>query len=387
MPSRSVTSLMILAASCAPSLAQRGLPDYGHDFVTIGAPGNQGAKILDEGIGPVIRVGAVDYAFRVTRTEVTKGQWLEFMDVQRAFLPENVHPINSAFTGRAAEYRGIGSDGLPVYEVTRPDLLNTPVIPSWEFVARYMNWLHNGKKALGAATAADFETGAYTMANFGVNEPVTRNADARFFIMDMDEWTKAVYYDPNRYGEAPGGQGGYWMNPGSSDDPLTPGAPGIGETSAGWMWSGEGFTGPPDVGAYGVETPWGLLDASGGAREWLEMFPREGIGHGTEGLRRPIAGSSTESYSPGSNPLANDVLGEYSISFSNVGGFVGFRVGAAIPCADANGDNIVNFTDLNAVLADFGQSGEGLASDINGDGVVDFADLNEVLAAFGSPCE
>jgi hypothetical protein len=57
------------------------------------------------------------------------------------------------------------------------------------------------------------------------------------------------------------------------------------------------------------------------------------------------------------------------------------------PCAgDTNGDNIVNFTDLNAVLAAFGQSGEGLAGDVNGDGVVNFTDLNEVLANFGADC-
>ncbi len=53
---------------------------------------------------------------------------------------------------------------------------------------------------------------------------------------------------------------------------------------------------------------------------------------------------------------------------------------------DSNGDNIVNFTDLNAVLASFGQSGEGLAGDVNGDGVVNFTDLNEVLANFGVDC-
>jgi hypothetical protein len=53
---------------------------------------------------------------------------------------------------------------------------------------------------------------------------------------------------------------------------------------------------------------------------------------------------------------------------------------------DTNGDNIVNFTDLNAVLAAFGESGEGLAGDVNGDGVVNFTDLNEVLANFGADC-
>ncbi|MGP1309568.1 MAG: SUMF1/EgtB/PvdO family nonheme iron enzyme [Phycisphaerales bacterium] len=379
---RRVLCCAAVFAAMPVAVAQTGATEF--DFVTVGAPGNQGAKILDNGgVGPVIRVGAVKNEFRVSRHEVTRGQWLEFIDAQRAFLPANVGANSSAFTGRAVQWIGNGPDGLPAYQVTRPDLLNTPVIPSWEFVARYMNWLHNGKKPLGVATAADFETGAYTMANFGVNEPVTRNADARFFIMDMDEWTKAVYYDPNRYGE---GQGGYWMNPGSSDDPLTPGAPGVGQTSAGWMWSGEGFTGPPDVGAYGVETPWGLLDASGGAREWLEMFPSESIGYGTEGLRRPVAGSSTEGFSPGSNPLARDVLGEYGVGIS-IANLHGFRVAAPIHCADANGDGFVNFADLNAVLAGFGQSGEAMPGDVNRDGVVDFVDLNEVLGAFGTACE
>jgi hypothetical protein len=58
------------------------------------------------------------------------------------------------------------------------------------------------------------------------------------------------------------------------------------------------------------------------------------------------------------------------------------------PCTgDTNGDNIVNFTDLNAVLADFGQTGMDLPGDTNGDGVVNFTDLNEVLAAFGTSCD
>ncbi len=57
------------------------------------------------------------------------------------------------------------------------------------------------------------------------------------------------------------------------------------------------------------------------------------------------------------------------------------------PCAgDTNGDNIVNFTDLNSVLASFGQSGEGIPGDVNGDGVVNFTDLNEVLSNFGAEC-
>jgi hypothetical protein len=64
-------------------------------------------------------------------------------------------------------------------------------------------------------------------------------------------------------------------------------------------------------------------------------------------------------------------------------------VAALVPLdcpGDTNGDNVVNFTDLNSVLASFGQSGPDIPGDVNGDMVVNFSDLNEVLAAFGSDC-
>ncbi|TVQ64503.1 MAG: esterase family protein [Phycisphaerales bacterium] len=59
--------------------------------------------------------------------------------------------------------------------------------------------------------------------------------------------------------------------------------------------------------------------------------------------------------------------------------------GPACP-GDTNADGVVNFTDLNAVLGDFGQMGDDLPGDVNGDGVVDFADLNAVLGNFGAVC-
>jgi hypothetical protein len=54
---------------------------------------------------------------------------------------------------------------------------------------------------------------------------------------------------------------------------------------------------------------------------------------------------------------------------------------------DVNGDGVVNFSDLNAVLTDFGATGSGIPGDVNGDGVVNFADLNTVLTNFGFVCE
>jgi hypothetical protein len=57
---------------------------------------------------------------------------------------------------------------------------------------------------------------------------------------------------------------------------------------------------------------------------------------------------------------------------------------------DANGDRVVNFADITAVLANFGSvyppgvlNGPG---DANHDGSVTFADVTAVLANFGVPC-
>ncbi|MGP1309666.1 MAG: hypothetical protein ACTS27_05660 [Phycisphaerales bacterium] len=59
---------------------------------------------------------------------------------------------------------------------------------------------------------------------------------------------------------------------------------------------------------------------------------------------------------------------------------------AALCSGDTNGDNVVNFADLNIVLSTFGQSGANLPGDVTADGVVNFADLNTVLSNFGESC-
>ncbi len=65
-------------------------------------------------------------------------------------------------------------------------------------------------------------------------------------------------------------------------------------------------------------------------------------------------------------------------------------ISALVPLAgcegDSNGDGVVNFADLNTVLANFGQAGAMLPGDVNNDGTVNFTDLNIVLANFGSEC-
>ncbi|MGP1309600.1 MAG: hypothetical protein ACTS27_05325 [Phycisphaerales bacterium] len=67
--------------------------------------------------------------------------------------------------------------------------------------------------------------------------------------------------------------------------------------------------------------------------------------------------------------------------------FLARYVGCAAFCpGDTNGDGVVNFADLSAVLSTYGQTGEALPGDVDGDGTVTFSDLNAVLSAFGVEC-
>jgi hypothetical protein len=84
------------------------------------------------------------------------------------------------------------------------------------------------------------------------------------------------------------------------------------------------------------------------------------------------------------------VGGQFTVAGAQpASGLARFSAAAQLPeCpGDTNGDNAVNFADLNAVLSTFGQTSDGAAGDVNGDGVVNFSDLNLVLSNFGVECQ
>jgi hypothetical protein len=93
----------------------------------------------------------------------------------------------------------------------------------------------------------------------------------------------------------------------------------------------------------------------------------------------------------GFHPVSSDVVASAYWDASTDGDLLFANalcfVAAPAQCpGDTNGDNIVNFADLNTVLSSFGQTGAGIAGDVNGDEIVNFADLNLVLSVFGSEC-
>ncbi len=237
------------------------------DFVTIGDAGNRNTIPSETPMHSNQPKGGVDHEFRITRSPVTVSQWFEFVDAYAPFTDVR----SQEFLSSVGFFR---PDGTLFHIAGREQ---TAVEVSWRFAARYMNWLHNDK----AITAEAFESGVYDTSTFVRNaqghyldqrEP---SPGAKYWLPSIDEWTKAVYYDPNRNGK---GQEGYWQYPNSSDI-----APTFGETDALDL----GVLDPPlDIGSYpDVLTPYGLLDVSGGVTEVT------GTGFDPFGLRQFVSSS------------------------------------------------------------------------------------------------
>lgn len=102
-----------------------------------------------------------------------------------------------------------------------------------------------------------------------------------------------------------------------------------------------------------------------------------------------ISGSTTPEFL-GANDIfqwsfaaPNDGLGSY-VSANGDAGNPGRYYDLCTLDGDANGDGSVDLSDLNLVLANFGQTTSN--GDVTGDGEVNLADLNLVLANFGQSC-
>ncbi len=354
------------------------IPNYDFDWVTIGDLGN--APYEGGPLGQLAGRGSVECLYRISRFEVTSAQWLELLNTFGIYGD----PHGFRFTISDAIVQDFSYGGPGIQYMLHPDIPNAEMVPvigiSWRKAARYANWLHNDK----APTLKAVDSGAYDTSTWGQDpdtnaftDAPTHEADAKFWIPTMDEWLKAAHYDPNRFGE---GQGGWWLYPHGSDDPLLPGPPGIGQTSAGYV------AGPGDLpeyfiplGAYPeVQSPWGLFDVSGGAAEWTEdwlfpNFPRY----------RMIDGAPAGEWLFSGVDL--DLIYRHTSGFPSFSGLGagGLRITSAIPVpGDIDGDCHTGVEDLMILIDAFGQSGS--PADLNGDGVVNVLDLIILLLNFGS---
>jgi len=263
--------VMVLAAAAAvPAQQAPDLRSYldGLDWVLIGDPGNPAFE--GGGQGQLKGRGGIDYRYRLTRTEITVHQWFQFV---QAFAPyyEGTYGQSFGLTGSFIYIAGPLNDPDSYHMDEGAE--DFPTNQSWRMAARYCNWLHNGKEN----TEEAFSQGAYDTSTFTENEDGTyndqrtRSPGARYWIPSLDEWIKGVYYDRTLNH----GRGGWWWQPGSSNEPLVAGLPWQGgQTNATLYYIPDLPMEVLRVGSYPfVQSPWGLLDASGGWREWTEEFP------------------------------------------------------------------------------------------------------------------
>jgi formylglycine-generating enzyme required for sulfatase activity len=345
MPERlSRTRIAMLFAALGGAAFASPPPDYGFDFVTIGAINNRAYEGGGQfGAMALAGRGSVSYEYRIGRLEVSTAQWFEFANTIAPLSPD---PRNFA----RPSHWGARLDPFQAGVYHMRDVPNAAMIPvdglTWREAAMYCNWLHNGKQA----TWESVQSGAYDASTFftdsdgNFTDQATRSPGAKYWIPSLDEWIKAAHFDPNADDPDHPGTGRWWEYSNSSDTAPIGGEPGYGgETSAGVTQPVEHFTAWTDIplGAYpDVLTPWGLLDASGGASEWSEEIFTLGTGPRYRGLDGSEAGDS-----PGDLDL--DLVWARNSVFPT-GGTGGLRIASAVPAPGA-GASVVLAVGLVAV--------------------------------------
>ncbi len=334
MLSRTGLCFIGMAAAVLNLLGFSGLSwaqDYGIDFVTIGSPGNAGYSGPDPN-GFATGRGAVGYEYRIGRTEITTGQWLDFVNtfsVQSDALEFFAVPVTWGASSDP-DYNGPGRR----WRLNNPAAAMRPLFGiTWRDAALFCNWLHNDRPS----TIDGIQNGAYDASTFGFipgpggvfTDQRRHNPDARFWIPTWDEWLKSVHYDPNRFGD---NQEGWWIYPHGSDSPPISGLPGVGQTSVGVRLPNFAELSIP-LGAYPETlTPWGLLDATGGASEWVEETFEERFGarvfRGADGA---YAGDM-----PNDGNM-RDIVHELAGFTPTARSAIGLRIASAVPAPSVSG--------------------------------------------------
>ncbi len=174
---------------------------------------------------PVNGYGAVNYKFYISKYGLTNKDYVHFLnDVARVNDKHTLYNTNMT-TGVLGGIIRSSIGKKFTYEV-KAGYENLPVTyVSWFDIARYVNYLHFGKPNKGegilSTTEGNESLGAYDTRNFPTSSfyeaeslPETRNTGAKFWIPTSNEWYKAAYFDPARFGNRK-----YWDYPNRSSSP------------------------------------------------------------------------------------------------------------------------------------------------------------------------
>ena len=393
----SVLSAVTVMAGVAAAQTD-GATDYGFDWVVIGEPGNRPTYANEVmrlavmgSLDSVPELGSVGYLYRMTSSEVTVEDWYEFVVAYRSFYLEKndvSFVVDPGFTGNCIDaFQGVS--------VRSQCATEEPTDMSWEYAAIYCNWLHNDKvNELWA-----FEDGAYDVSTFYADQSgfnhhqLTRHPDAKFWIPSLDEWVKAAYFDPDRYGtDIPG----YWSYPdGSNTRPVGNLPPESGgERNAGINDSLFDPVYPYPVGTFpGVQSPWGLLDCAGGVGEHTEGIASgdyQAVGAAARASKgtRYFEFLGYDIWGPEEDPFNADRI-EFSHSTNIRAALgVGLRIASRAPCCIdyAKPFGAVDESDVAAFIELFYK--QIRAADLAEPyGIYDLLDIAEFASVFTAGCQ
>ena len=221
------------------------------ETVPVGNAGNApDSRTTAQGGSPGL--GAVAYNYRIGTTEVTAGQYTEFLN--------EVASTNDAFglynTSMYSSGNGCGiqrtdnGDGTYSYATTKGDNMPVNHVSVYDAM-RFCNWL----------TTGNTETGVYEFSGADRIELVTRNTNAwnagGVAVPSLDEWYKAAYYQGN----------GTYSTYANGLNTIT-----TNEANYGYF-----INTITDVFAYGTKSFYGALDLNGNVWNWTDCISAPGF--------------------------------------------------------------------------------------------------------------
>ena len=218
--------------------------------------------------------GAVGYKYRISTTEVTNTQYVEFLNAVAAtdtFALYNTDMGSTSFGGITrdgspgsytyavkSDAVGKGPGGLSDYEYG-----NKPVVyVSWWDALRFANWLTSGTTESGtyAITDGGEDSGTVTLPDHSTLEV------GKFFLPTENEWYKAAYYNGSVYFDYATGTD----TPPNNNLPTSDTGNSINFKDSDFA-TGDADYPMTDVGDYGLSaSPYGTFDQGGNVWEWNE---------------------------------------------------------------------------------------------------------------------